>query len=689
MSTTRTQIVRFIRNGKDGANGEDGNGISSQSSLFVATTRREGVTYENTIGWTAEFVLPTIDRPYVWKCVKTEYTKTGIKYSTAELVATYQAGANPNLLDNAAFTSEDNMSAWDIISEYYEVEGQPQLSGKGFVNSANGKDGYNSYYDICTYMYDKIQYKELLRQPLGNKLEPGKWYTFSFWAKGVQANVNVGLTSNAYGFAKYKLYLQANTRYTIAVHGKVSDDAAANGKYLRTYISDESNNRMAYIDNHSTLLATEQTTFTPNTTGVYYIESYMYDSSEPRTGNVQVTYYSITDGLDLSTYIYQDCVDTSEKVFVDGVEQDAQSDLYLKWTLSTQWEHHTVSFKTKATLPLGSKYVLFRLYPTPCEPAYRRIYLCMPKIETGMIATGFTTNGSDLRGDKGDRGPSLRGPQDWEQCLIGYQFQAGGEGDDFLDAVLYNGNYYMCMKTHTKTADNYPLSTLDVNNKYWKASSKLEFVATKILLAEYALVKNLGVEAIDMKDAEGNIIFQAKDGKVICNEGEFNNVRLNGFLYKKKTVITQANITEYTRYDEALQVNLIDVVKTGSWIEFQGGFNDSTLVLSFPCINKSKEYTQEEIDESISLVGNILVVNNNSTSKIKFNNLYEEVYTFNEGGGVIKPSVTITTEVIKLFELLQGEFMEIRSMTRIIHTGTTLTERSPAIIWFKEASGTL
>ena len=50
----------------------------------------------------------------------------------------------------------------------------------------------------------------------------------------------------------------------------------------------------------------------------------------------------------------------------------------------------------------------------------------------------------------------------------------------------------------------------DTNSGLWKLSDKLEMVATKILLAQYALVKNLGVETIDMKDADGKIIFQAK-----------------------------------------------------------------------------------------------------------------------------------------------------------------------------------
>lgn len=130
---------------------------------------------------------------------------------------------------------------------------------------------------------------------------------------------------------------------------------------------------------------------------------------------------------------------------------------------------------------------------------------------------------SGENGAKGDRGPALRGPQAWSDCAVGYVFQSGANGEEYKDIVLYGNNYYSCIKSHTKTASNNPGSATDTNSGLWKLADKLEMVATKILLAQYALVKNLGVETIDMKDADGNIIFQAKDGNVTCNSGTFTN----------------------------------------------------------------------------------------------------------------------------------------------------------------------
>lgn len=126
------------------------------------------------------------------------------------------------------------------------------------------------------------------------------------------------------------------------------------------------------------------------------------------------------------------------------------------------------------------------------------------------------------------QGATLRGPQAWSDCAVGYKFQSGSAGEAWKDVVLYEGDYYSCTKSHSKTSTNYPRSTADQSNGYWQLGDKIELVATKILLASYALVKNLGVECIDMKDAAGNVIFRAKDGEVMCRDGCFENVRVSG-----------------------------------------------------------------------------------------------------------------------------------------------------------------
>lgn len=145
-----------------------------------------------------------------------------------------------------------------------------------------------------------------------------------------------------------------------------------------------------------------------------------------------------------------------------------------------------------------------------------------------VASAALTINREGQTGAQGDRGPVLRGPQAWSDCATGYKFQCGAKSEAYKDVVLYGNNYYSCVKSHAKTASNYPGSTTDQSNGYWQLGDEIELVATKILLASYALVKNLGVECIDMRDAAGNILFQAKDGNVTCKTGTFTNIKVTG-----------------------------------------------------------------------------------------------------------------------------------------------------------------
>lgn len=183
----------------------------------------------------------------------------------------------------------------------------------------------------------------------------------------------------------------------------------------------------------------------------------------------------------------------------------------------------------------------------------------IPYSRTLRISTVFD-------GEKGERGPALRGPQDWEKLPVGYSFQAGKDGDEWKDVVVYKGNYASCIKGHTKTSTNYPGSTDDSNNGYWSVTNKWEIVATNILLTSYALIKNLGVEVIDMKDSDGNILFQAKDGKVVCKTGTFENVSVNGIIHSSLTyssVKRIVNLSSYTIDPQKEAFNTL-FVSTGS-----------------------------------------------------------------------------------------------------------------------------
>lgn len=151
-------------------------------------------------------------------------------------------------------------------------------------------------------------------------------------------------------------------------------------------------------------------------------------------------------------------------------------------------------------------------------------------------------------GKKGETGATLRGPQSWDNCGIGYDFQCGASGEEWKDVVIYNSGYYSCIKSHIKSETNFPGSDEDQNNHYWRLGSPIEMVIAKIILTQYQLVDNLGVKVIEMKDENDNIMFKAKDGKVICNGGIFQNISVSGDIsvgrlrYNENTVTDGKNV---------------------------------------------------------------------------------------------------------------------------------------------------
>lgn len=480
--------------GKDGDPGDDGNGISSQTSYFIATDKKSVASYSSVSGWSTTFPTPSDQKPYVWKCVRTIYTKSGTTYSTPELVTTYHSGDNGNILENASFTDADNMEAWNVKSQYQPLSGKTAPQDLGSIDTSNKKDGRNSYHDTCKATGVTITCKEMLRQkvhhPAGGiqKLAAGQWYTLSFWAKGRTKPIVINETSSNYGFATKELYLIAGRTYTIRVIGKCDSTAVVNGKELRTYIYATDWSEWNSCATKSTSVTAMSMTFTPQKTGAYRISSYQYDNTEPRTGKVTVQQYEITDQVDLVTYIYPTAVDTSTKMIVDGIEVTTPSDLGYSWKLTDEWTRHSVTFKTKQNLTTEEQNCLFRLMPAINEEGYREAWICMPKLESGMFATGFIDGIDDLRGIPG----LIERTSEWSAGTEYHNDESLTGGIRYLDIVTVTdnttGNFtmYQCRTTHTSTAANAP-NGADSNE--WLKLNQMRPIYTPLIVAKNAVLR--------------------------------------------------------------------------------------------------------------------------------------------------------------------------------------------------------
>ncbi len=484
--------------GAKGETGDTGVSVTSITNYYVATTLQSGVTISNTSGWSTTFPSASADTPYIWRYQRTALSDGTYQNSSCELIAIYQCGANPNLLDDTSFASDYGLDAWDKQSAYVVQTGETVSDEEGVGVNSSGVQGLNSYYDIMSHYYDTVYYKDVLRQILWNpdgttrKLDGGTYYTLSFWVKGYSSVVTINETSSAYGFARRYAYLTAGKTYTISVVGLVSEAALNDGMKLRTYVYNDDWSEEGYCDISSSSSTTATITFTPSTTGVYHITSYLYDnSSSSTTATATVTSYNITQTDFLTTLIYPSCVDTSYPVFFDGVSTSSpRTDCAKTWSLSSAWTQHTVTFRTKSTISSEIQYLLYRMQPALIEGQQLQVWICAPKLERGMIATGYVDSSTSLQG-------ALLRATEWES---GKEYLSGQIGEKYHDVVYYDDGVYECITSHI-SGDTTP----DEDTENWKEGDQRELVATKVLLSNNALIKVLSSNQIVVYDEDGAI----------------------------------------------------------------------------------------------------------------------------------------------------------------------------------------
>lgn len=354
-------------------------------------------------GWTDEPSGVSADYPFEWVSMRKKTNGVWGGFSEPTLWNNYVVW-NPNLLEQTEFASKGKMDRWSVQSMY----------GSGGATDAiithiiaNALDGHNCYYDLNSKREDETVYKEVLGQALlsstSKKLKPSTWYTLSYWSKCGTKRMAVNETSSNYGFAKRDMYLHKGQKYTLSVNGRIDTQAKNDGKKLVCFVFNDSWSWSKSVEISTTYNSTAVLTFTDvPADGIYHFMAYMYDNTEPRTGKVTLNWVSMeaVNGTIFSTYIYPSAIDNA-KVFVNGVAKlngAIGSDCQVQHTANTSWIKHTITFKTKANFA-DEENLLFRLSPIVMSGNGYYVYICMPKLEVGKIATAYDANSDDMRPD--------------------------------------------------------------------------------------------------------------------------------------------------------------------------------------------------------------------------------------------------------------------------------------------------
>lgn len=393
---------------KWGDKGTDGDGTEYVFKRTEVETAPDAILESSTAdgyvptGWTDEPSGVSADYPFEWVSIRHKTNGKWGSFSEPTLWNNYVVW-NPNLLEQTEFESMDRLDKWDVVSR--------NNGGSGIDTSithinTSGVDGHNCFYDANTKRNDESVYKEVLRQVLQSsttkKLKPSTWYTLSFWAKCGTKTLTVNETSSAYGFAQRTLYLRSGRKYTFSFNGRIDAQAKSDGKELRCFIWQDGWKWQKEISVSNTYNTTASISFDDvPADGVYHFAAYLYDSTDPRTGKATLNWVRIleTGGTIFSTYVFPSAIDTT-KVFVDGVQYNNTigADCAVDYPTYTAWKKHTITFKTKASFA-DTEYVLFRLQPIIIEGNSQYLYICMPKLELGKVATAYDANSNDNRPD--------------------------------------------------------------------------------------------------------------------------------------------------------------------------------------------------------------------------------------------------------------------------------------------------
>ena len=241
------------------------------------------------------------------------------------------------------------------------------------------------------------------------------------------------------------------------------------------------------------------------------------------------------------------------------------------------WTRVSLTFRAPAVQDPDGVLLLLRAWhreTTPHTGYAKSVVWCAPKLEEGDRATQWCPSFRDQRGADGSpgvRGAAVRPLGDYDRLPDGMPFESGHAGETYLDVVQVRQGeqvqFYQCKKPHTKSADKAPAA----DSEWWELGMYQGFIATYLLLAELSLIKNLQVENVVGRDANGNTTFYLDASTGTAYFG--GTATFAGFTRRRPVVITPENWKEYGgqmgRNGDVFYLNPFAV---GTYVIFRGNF---------------------------------------------------------------------------------------------------------------------
>ena len=242
-----------------------------------------------------------------------------------------------------------------------------------------------------------------------------------------------------------------------------------------------------------------------------------------------------------------------------------------------EWTRVSLTFTAPKTKATEDTLIILRAWHREEQPHKgfaKNVVWCAPKLEEGGIPTPWTPSRNDLRGNDGTpgtRGAVVRPLGDYDKLPTSTAFESGHTGEQYVDVVQVRQGaqvqFYQCKQPHTKSADKAPAA----DSEWWELGMYQGFIATDLLLAKLSLIKNLQVENVVGRDANGNATFELDAATGTAYIG--GTATFAGFTRRRPVVITPENWEEYGgEIGKDGEIFYLNPFAVGTYVIFRGDF---------------------------------------------------------------------------------------------------------------------
>ena len=607
-------------NDRKGEKGDNGRGVSRMRSYYMLTTERDAPQHD-TSGWTETAPQPTKESPWLWSYERSEYTDGDADQTVVRLIGHYGKDGTNGTSIRAQYSADartwhddfavgdvwmrtGNGTTWggalrvvgesgaDGKSPVYDFAASSQLATASSttaptirgtwqdappalregevlwyrLTAANGKitygrlSGRNSYIHIA-YANSEDGAKDFtLEEDLGR----GGEIEFSYF--GIYADFDEGASQDNHDYVWTRLR---------GVDGK--DGLTPNANLLDdTDFKNLGRKESAWgVGTHGEEPIGGRANadlFPPSVSGCY--PALCSINPGTKQGEYAQLWQNIGRPIPGRTYTFS--------VYVRGAS-DAWLIVYPTPTehfrpntvKPDEWTRVSLTFTVPKTKATEDTLIILRAWHREEQPHKgfaKNVVWCAPKLEEGGVPTPWTPSRNDLRGNDGApgaRGAVVRQFGDYAKLPDGTAFESGHAGEQYVDVVqVLQGaqvQFYQCKQPHTKSADKVPAA----DSEWWELGMYQGFIATDLFLAKLSLIKNLQVENVVGRDANGNTTFDLDASTGTAYFG--GTATFAGFIRRRPVVITPDNWKAYGG-KLANGVIYLNPFHVGTYVIFRGNF---------------------------------------------------------------------------------------------------------------------